>query len=44
VALFTVPVSSHWDFSGDGQRFLVAIPEASLEAAPINVLLNWKSR
>ena len=44
VALFTVPVPSNWDFSGDGQRFLVEIPEASSEAAPINVLLNWQSR
>jgi hypothetical protein len=35
---------SSWDFSCDGKRFLVAVPEESSGLAPINVLINWKPR
>jgi serine/threonine-protein kinase len=36
-----LPSGTLWDVTGDGQRFLVALPPAEAGLTPINVLLNW---
>jgi Tol biopolymer transport system component len=39
--LFQAPVSSGWDVSADGKRFLIAAPPVQPSQVPITVVLNW---
>ena len=40
--LFTAPFDFGWDVTGDGKRFLLAIPPGEKQAeTPISVVLNW---
>ncbi|HJT89560.1 MAG TPA: hypothetical protein VJ732_16940, partial [Bryobacteraceae bacterium] len=40
--LFTAPPDFGWDATGDGKRFLLAIPPGQQQAdTPITVVLNW---
>jgi hypothetical protein len=41
--LFTVSAGTPWTMSKDGKRFLVAVPQAVAQQAPITVVLNWDS-
>ncbi|HEX5430505.1 MAG TPA: protein kinase [Bryobacteraceae bacterium] len=43
--LFTPGPNSGWDATGDGKRFLMALPVAQQNAAsaPISVILNWQA-
>ena len=34
---------ANYDVTADGQRFLVATPSGTREAAPITVITNWQS-
>ncbi|MFN0106042.1 MAG: protein kinase domain-containing protein, partial [Bryobacteraceae bacterium] len=42
-ALFKSTAPGSWDVTGDGKRFLAAVPEARPAQQPITVVLNWTS-
>jgi hypothetical protein len=42
LGLVILPQGGGWDATGDGKRFLVAVPKTS-KPEPYTVVLNWQS-
>ena len=39
----SIPLRAAWDSTGDGKRFLVAVPKSSSGPESYTVILNWQT-